>query len=129
MSWSDFLFIPDAAMTSQEQADNYARLQNALAAQDAARQQAGTITAAQLAANNKLLSTPLSNQDAAAWDGFISGLGEGSQNVSNGIWSGLKTALGLVPSPVWVALAVGGFLYLGGGVWLMKHSKGVLAKV
>jgi hypothetical protein len=60
--------------------------------------------------------------------GFGEGLNDGKNNINSAFWSGIGNALKLVPTPVWIAAGVGVFLYLGGGVWALKKTKGVLAQ-
>ena len=72
MSWSDY-FIGDNSQSSDEQADNYARLQAEYERRKAARPDT-TVTVADFG---------LANQNAAAWEGAKEGAAEGFNNVLN----------------------------------------------
>jgi hypothetical protein len=64
--------------------------------------------------------------DAQLWDAFDEGLSDGRKNIDSGIFNTLKTILGSVPVFVWIGIAAGIFLWLGGFAWLAKKGKGVL---
>lgn len=67
----DWLFIPSSQQTLAEAQANYSRLQGQLAAQDASRAAAGTISPSQFATNEALANSgPLEDPGSAAASSF-----------------------------------------------------------
>lgn len=112
--------------TPQEEQDK--QLAEKKAAFDAAierRHQAGTITPEREAELRSYeASLQLEDTDAAAWEGFKEGLGEGRDNIDRTLFGGLGLILKNIPTVIWVGLAVYLFLTLGG----LKTLKGAFKK-
>lgn len=82
------------------------------------RKAAGTISDERAADLQEYVnSVQLEDTDAAAREGFAEGLREGIGNIGNGV----KSALSFVPWPVWIAVGVAAFFYLG-GLPLLKRA-------
>jgi hypothetical protein len=125
MAWSD-IFLPSGAQTADEGAANLDRQKQLYEAAIARRQAAGTLTADQLAADQQYeAQLQVSDQNAAAAEGFQEGAAAGLQNVLTfpgkvvgAVGDGLSTTLGgiLKNIPWWIYLAAGGalFVYMGG---------------
>ncbi len=116
--------------TQEEAQANINRQAAALQAQDTRRLASGEITQTKVDSDNRFISTVGGAESVqnAYLSGFGEGLNDGAKNVNSAFWSGIGNALKIVPTPVWIAAGVGLFLYMGGGVWLVRKSKGVLAK-
>jgi hypothetical protein len=116
-----------------EQDANLARQQQQLADAIRRREDAGTITPERAA---ELRAYDASVYDDSEWQatnqGFQEGFQEGFNNVLNapgklvgGVGDSLGQALGgilkNIPWWVYLGLFIGGFFYLGGGIWLRRR--------
>lgn len=122
MSFWDFL--AGNVQTEEEAEANIARQQNLLQEQTNRRLAAGEITQEQANANASFAANVggAESVGGAYQSGFVEGLGDGLKNIGAGIGSAVKA----VPWQVWAIGGAGVFLWIGGGAWLAKQTKGML---
>jgi len=149
MSWFSDLFLPKGAPTAAEQEANYKAQQAKFAAQRAAKLEQGMITQEQYDRDMQLATDYLPSQDYAAAVGALEGATEifydpgqwaadtqeGAKIVgtaaaeavgvtSSALWTITKQILGAIPWWIWILLAGGLFLWMGG----LELLRGKLAK-
>jgi len=123
MAWSD-IFIPSGKITNSEQQANQDRLNAEFQRRLDSRNAAGTLTPGQDAFYTSNTGGPLYDQNAAATEGFISGLSDAPKNVNSFFGGLIGNIFSAVPASVWLLAAVGLFFWMGGAQML----KGSLAR-
>lgn len=134
MAWSD-IFIPSGNQTASEQQANLDREKALFESRLKAREDAGTVTADQVANDQSYVdSVSLDSQNIAAVQGFEEGLGEGYQNVlaapgkavagiTGSVGEVLDGVFKNIPWWVWLLGAATLFVYLGGHIWAARQGR------
>jgi hypothetical protein len=122
-SWSD-IFLPSTSQSYDEGQANLAAQQDLYRQRLAARESAGTISPSQDASYTDFISSVhLDNQNAAAAEGFTSGLSDSF----NGLVTGGGSLLSKLSPSIWgivVLAGIGLFIWAGG----LGIIKGILAR-